>query len=161
LVGGLLTDRTTLGGVQLMVYFILSWIPLAGWAALSLVATATGIAQANNIWPILYQGVIYIALAVLIWRRSLVALTVATLLFLADSCVYTYEVFRLFPLATGNPYDMSHWPLGLIVPIVVRITLCWFLLTSFGAMRSIRLHNRRLKTARNHEHSKFSDPTYR
>jgi hypothetical protein len=125
------------------------------------------LAQAADLTPLLYQGFLYLLLAVLIWRRSLVALAVATLLFLADGGIYTYGVLRLFAqlwslnqkyqdmvqqypsLATGNnPYDIGSWPWGLVVPMIVRLAVLWALLLSFGGMGIVRVHHRRLKEAR-------------
>lgn len=78
--------------------------------------------------PLLWQGALYLRLAVLVWRRSTIALTIATVLFLADSGIYTYAIVRLFTqlwqlsqnfvdlsqnypsLASSNPYDLQHWP---------------------------------------------------
>jgi hypothetical protein len=163
------SDRTSLDLLQLFVYFVLSWIPLTGWGVHSLVSppktTLDVLAQAADLSPLLWQGLVYVALAVLIWRRSFLALILATLLFLADSGIYTYGVVRLFqalwdlqqhfadlvassPTPIDNPYDLQHWPWGLVVPIVIRGAVLWFLLNSFGGMATVRLHHRRLKAAR-------------
>ncbi len=161
------SSRTTLDILQVIAYFILSWIPLTGWAIHGLISapkdTLGLLTEAADITPLLYQGGVYLLLAVLIWRRSMFALAIATLLFLADSGVYTYGVFKLFQqlwdlnqkyqdvvanypsLATSNPYDIQHWPLGLVVPIVVRLAVLWFLVNSFSGMGIVRLHHRRLK----------------
>jgi hypothetical protein len=40
-------------------------------------------------------------LAALIWRRSVVALALASLLFLADSGIFAYGIFKLFQLLWG------------------------------------------------------------
>jgi hypothetical protein len=165
------SSRTALDILQVIAYFILSWVPLTGWALRGLLSQPKGtvdlLTQAADITPLLYQGFLYILLAVLIWRRSLVALGIATLLFLADSGVYTFGVFKLFQqlwdlnqkyqdliqqypsLATGdNIYDIGRWPWGLVVPIVVRLAILWALLLSFSGMGIVRLHHRRLKEAR-------------
>lgn len=163
--------RTTLDILQIIAYFILSWIPLSGWVLHSMLSPSkdmlAALSQAADLTPLLYQGLVYIGLAVLIWRRSLIALAIATLLFLADGGIYTYGVFRLFEqiwslnqkyqdlvqqypsLATGNnPYDIGNWPWGLVVPIVIRLAVLWALLMSFGGMAIVRLHHRRLKEGR-------------
>jgi len=164
-------SRTTLDILQVIGYFVLSWIPVSGFAVHALLTPSTSLidslAQAADLTPLLYQGCLYLLLAVLIWRRSLVALAVATLLFLADGGIYTYGVFRLFAqlwslnqkyqdlvqqypsLATGNnPYDIGSWPWGLVVPIVIRLAVLWALLMSFSGLGVVRLHHRRLKDAR-------------
>lgn len=163
------SDQTKLDILQLIVYFVLSWIPLTGWAVHYLMSPPNGamaaLAQAADISPLMWQGIVYFALAVLIWRRSMIALLAATLLFLADSGIYFYGVLRLFQelwdlnqkfvsemqaypsLLANNPYDLQHWPWGLVVPIVVRGALLWLLLMSFSAMGLVRLHHRRLKAA--------------
>jgi len=168
-------SRTTLDVLQIIAYFILSWIPLAGWAIHGLLSPATStldaLTKATDITPLLYQGGLYILLAVLIWRRSMVALALATLLFLADGGVYTYGVVKLFQqlsdlsqkyldvvqndpaLAGSNPYDIAHWPWGLVVPIVVRVAVLWFLLMTFSGMGIVRLHHRRLQLARAEQQS--------
>jgi hypothetical protein len=164
------SERTTLDILQVMAYFILSWLPLAGWAAHALVSSPKSgldvLSQVADLRPLLYEGGLYILLAVLIWRRFLIALAIATLVFLADGGVYTYGVFRLFQylwelnqkyqdliqqapsLATGNnPYDIANWPWGLAIPIVIRLAVLWALVSSFGGMGIVRLHHRRLKEA--------------
>jgi hypothetical protein len=50
-------------------------------------------------------------------------------------------------LASSNPYDTQHWPWGLVLPIVIRGALLWFLAMSFSGMGIVRLHHRRLKAA--------------
>ena len=163
--------RTTLDILQIIAYFVLSWIPLSGWVIHAMLSPSTdmlaALSQAADLTPLLYQGFVYLLLAVLIWRRSLVALALATLLFLADGGVYTYGVVRLFAqllslnqkyqdlvqqypsLATGNnPYDIGSWPWGLVVPMIVRLAVLWALLLGFGGMGIVRLHHRRLKEAR-------------
>ena len=170
------SSRTALDILQVIAYFILSWIPLSGWAVHSLVSPShnmlDALAQAADLRPLLYQGFLYLLLAVLIWRRSLVALALATLLFIADGGIYTYGVFKLFQqlwdlnqkyqdlvqqypsLATNdNLYDIGRWPWGLIVPIVIRLAILWALLLSFSGMGIMRLHHRRLKETRVAAHS--------
>lgn len=164
-------SRTALDILQVIGYFVLSWIPLSGWAVHAMLSPSKNmldsLAQAADLTPLLYQGFLYLLLAALIWRRSLVALAVATVLFLADGGVYSYAVFRLFAqlwslnqkyqdlvqqypsLATGNnPYDIGSWPWGLVVPIVIRLAILWPLLMSFSALGIVRVHHRRLKDAR-------------
>jgi len=163
-------ERTTLDILQLIAYFILSWLPLAGLGAQFLLShPQNGLAaltQALALKPLLYQGVLYVVLAVLIWRRSTIALAVATLLFLADSGIYTYGVFRLFQglwdlnqkfvemtqgapsLAANNPYALGHWPWGLALPIVARAALLWMLVGSFSGMTLVTLDHKRRKAAR-------------
>jgi hypothetical protein len=167
--------RTTMDILQIIAYFILSWIPLAGLALHSLLTPTTNtldaLTKATDITPVLYQGGLYILLAVLIWRRSMVALALATLLFLADGGIYTFGVFKLFQqlsdlnqkyvdfvqsnpsLAGNNPYDIGHWPWGLVVPIVVRVAVLWFLLMTFSGMGIVRLHHRRLKLGKAEQQS--------
>ncbi len=163
--------RTTLDILQLIVIFILSWIPLTG-SVVHVVTTGGStslpsvLAPAADLTPMLWQGALYLLLAVLVWRRSMIALTIATLLFLADSGIYTYAIVRLFlqlwqlsqnfvdlsqnypSLATSNPYDLQHWPWGLVVPIVIRGAVLWFLAMSFSGMGIVRLNHRRQKEAR-------------
>ncbi len=86
---------------------------------------------------------------------------------LADSGIYTYGVFRLFQglwdlnhkfvemtqqypsLGTAsNPYDIGHWPWGLVVPIVVRAALLWVLVLSFSGMGVVKLDHSRRKAAK-------------
>jgi len=166
-------SRTALDILQLIVIFILSWIPLTGFL-LHGVTSGSGsllnaLAQAADLRPLLWQGGLYLLLAVLVWRRSMIALTIATLLFLADSGIYTYAIARLFlqlwdlsqkflemsqnypSLASNNPYDIQHWPWGLVLPIVIRGALLWFLAMSFSGMGIVRLHHSRLKAARAEE----------
>lgn len=163
-------EQTKLDILQLIVFFILSWVPLTGWAVHYLMSpphdVMGALAQAADISPLMWQGLVYFALAVLIWRRSMVALIGATLLFLVDSAIYTYGVVRLFlelwalnqkfqaefdgypTLLANNPYDPQHWPWGVVIPVVVRLAILWLLLMSMGAMGVVRLHHQRLKTAR-------------
>jgi hypothetical protein len=170
---GSASNRTTLDILQLIVIFILSWIPLSG-SLLHVVMSGpstmlSALAQAANLTPLLWQGALYLLLAVLIWRRSMIALTIATLLFLADSGIYTYAIARLFmqlwdlnqkfvemyqnypSLAPSNPYDIQHWPWGLVLPIVIRGAVLWFLAMSLSGMGILRLHHRRLKAARDEQ----------
>lgn len=164
------SDQTKLDILQLIVYFILSWIPLTGWAVHYLASPPKDVmgalAQAADISPLMWQGLVYVVLAILIWRRSMIALLAATLLFLADGGIYTYGVVRLFAelwdlnqkfvsqfqdyptLLANNPYDMQHWPWGLVVPIVVRGALLWLFLMTFSAMGVVRLHHSRLRAAK-------------
>jgi hypothetical protein len=166
-------SRTTLDILQLIVIFILSWIPLTGFLVQVVTSgptsTLNALAQAAHLTPLLWQGAVYLMLAVLVWRRSMIALTIATLLFLADSGLYTYAIARLFmqlwdlnqkfvemsqnypSLASSNPYDIQHWPWGLVLPIVIRGAVLWFLAMSFSGMGIVRLHHRRLKAARDEE----------
>ncbi len=164
-------SRTTLDILQLIVIFVLSWIPLTGSvlhavAAGAPTSTLNALARAADLTPLLWQGALYLVLAALIWRRSMIALTIATLLFLADGGIYTYAIVRLFmqlwqlsqnflevtqnygSLAPSNPYDMQHWPWGLVVPIVIRGAVLWFLAMSFSGMGIVRLHHGRQKEAR-------------
>lgn len=163
-------EQTKMDILQLIVFFILSWVPLAGWAVHFLLTpqhdVMSALAQAADISPLMWQGLVYFALAVLIWRRSMVALIGAALLFLADSGIYTYGVARLFlelwdlnqkfqaqfdgypTLLANNPYDLQHWPWGLVIPVLVRLAILWLLLTSMSAMGVVRLHHQRLKAAK-------------
>jgi hypothetical protein len=164
-------EQTTVAIWQVVTYFVLSWIPLAGLGLHSFTSQAqsgiAALASAADLSPMLFQGFVYVLLAVLIWRRSMIALTVATLLFLADSGIYTYGIFDVFQglwtlsqkfvemtqqypsLGTvSNPYDPLHWPWGLVVPIVVRGAMLWFLATSFSGMGVVRLDRARRKAAR-------------
>jgi len=94
---------------------------------------------------LLYQGIVYLVLAVLIWRRSMIALAIATLLFLADSGIYTY---RSLPLLSGLSLSLlGYWPWGLIVPIVVRAAVLWKLVTAFNGMAVIGLDRKQRKAA--------------
>jgi hypothetical protein len=164
-------DQTQVAIWQVLGFFVLSWIPLAGLVLHSFLSQPQSgieaLASATDLSPMLFQGLVYLALAVLIWRRSMIALTVAVVLFLADSGIYTYAVLRLFQglwelsqnfvqmtqqypsLGTqSNPYDLVHWPWGLAVPIVVRGAILWFLATSFSGMGVVRLDRARRKAAR-------------
>lgn len=164
------SQRTELDIIQLIVYFVLSFLPLAGVAIHQLMSQPqTGLdalAQAADLKPLFYQAGLYVLLAVLIWRRSIIALTVATLLFLADSGVYTYGLFKVLQglwelnqkfaemvqqspsLGTlSNPYDIGRWPWGLVLPIVIRAALLWMLVSSFSGMRLVRLDRARRKAA--------------
>ena len=164
------SQRTELDVIQLIAYFVLSYLPLAGAAIHQLMTQPQNgldaLAQAADFSPLFYQAVLYVLLAVLIWRRSMIALTAATLLFLADSGIYTYVVFKIFQsmwdlsqkfvemtqqypsLGTvSNPYDIGHWPWGLVVPIVVRAALLWVLVLSFSGMGLVRLDRARRKAA--------------
>ncbi len=163
-------ERTTLDILQLTAYFILSWLPLAGLGAQFLLTQPqsglAALSQALGLTPLVYEGLLYVVLALLVWRRSMIALTVATVLFLADSGIYVYAMFRLFQglwelnqkfvemtqqapsLATSNPYALGHWPWGLAVPIVVRAALLWMLASSFSGMALVRLDHKRRKAAR-------------
>jgi hypothetical protein len=127
------------------------------------------LAKAADLTPLLWQGCLYFVLAVLVWRRSMVALTIGTLLFLADSGIYTYAIVRLFmqlwdlsqkfvemsqnypSLVSSNPYDLQHWPWLLVLPILIRGALLWFLAMSFSGMGIVRLHRRRLKATRDEQ----------
>ncbi len=181
LVLGLLLDpdkvgadsRTSLDILQVIAIFVLSWIPLTG-VVLHVISSnpsnlLAALVKATDLTPLLWQGGLYIVLAVLIWRRSMIALTIATLLFLADSGIYTYGIARLFiqlwdlnqkfvemsqnyaSLAPSNPYDLQHWPWLLVLPILIRGGLLWFLAMSFSGMGIVRLHHRRLKAAKAEE----------
>jgi hypothetical protein len=129
---------------------------IAGMGALSLAAYLTwgllipGGAFLISLLPLdwtklLYQGVLYLVLAVLIWRRSMVALAIATLLFLADSGFYTY---RSLPLLSGLSLSLlGYWPWGLIVPIAIRAALLFKLVMSFNGMALVRIDRKQQKTA--------------
>ncbi|HVH65049.1 MAG TPA: hypothetical protein VM674_03365 [Candidatus Acidoferrum sp.] len=163
-------EQTKMDILQLIVFFVLSWVPLTGWAIHYLLApphdVLAAFAQAADISPLMWQGLVYFALAILIWRRSMIALIGATLLFLADSGIYTYGVVRLFAelwdlnqkfqaefdgsrtLLAHNPYDLQHWPWGLVIPVLVRLAILWLLLTSISAVGVVRLHHQRLKAGK-------------
>ena len=165
------SEQTTVAIWQVVTYFVLAWVPLAGLVLHSFTSQAqsgiAALASAADLSPMLFQGIAYVMLAVLIWRRSMIALTLATLLFLADSGIYAYAIFDVFQglwtlsqkfvemtqqypsLGTvSNPYDLFHWPWGLVVPIVVRGAILWFLATSFSGMGVVRLDRARRKAAR-------------
>lgn len=166
-------SQTTIDVIHIIVYFVLSWLPFAFFTAHALNSllnpspnTMTTLTRAADLAPLLWQGIVYLGLAVLIWRRSIVALVGAALLFLADGGIYTFAIFKLFSflwdqsqkfndfiqanpsLSADNPYDISHWPWELVVPIVIRVALFWFLLSTFSAIGVVRLHHARLKEAR-------------
>lgn len=129
---------------------------IAGMGALSLAAYLTwgllipGGAFLTSLLPLdwtklLYQGVLYLVLAALIWRRSMIALAIATLLFLADSAIYAY---RGLPLLSGLSLSLlGYWPWGTIVPIVIRGAVIAKLVTGFNAMASVRLVREKRKAA--------------
>lgn len=107
-------------------YFLISLLPL-DWTKLP------------------YQGVVYLVLAVLIWRRSMIALAVATLLFVADSAIYTYGKF---PLMSGLSLSLlGYWPWGIIVPIVLRAAVLWRLVTTFKSVALMGLDRKQRKAA--------------
>jgi hypothetical protein len=161
-------QKTAFDILQIVIGFILSWLPFAGLTLHGMSLTAqSSLSQIMDVSPLMWQGLLYLGLAVLIWRRSVVALAVASLLFLADSGIFAYGIFKLFQLlweqyqkyqeliqqypslATGNSsHDLGSWPWILLIPIVVRLALLWFLVGSFGAMSTLRLHHRRLKAAK-------------
>jgi hypothetical protein len=129
---------------------------IAGMGALSLAAYLTwgllipGGAFLISLLPLdwtklLYQGVLYLVLAVLIWRRSMVALAIATLLFLADSGVYTY---RSLPLLSGLSLSLlGYWPWSAVVPIAIRAVVLVRLMTAFNSMTLVRLDRKQQKAA--------------
>ena len=94
---------------------------------------------------LLYQGVVYVVLAVLIWRRSMIALAIATLIFLADSGIYTY---RSLPLLSGLSLSLlGYWPWSVIGPIAIRAVVLWKLVASFNAMALVRLDRKQRNAA--------------
>lgn len=94
---------------------------------------------------LLYQGILYLVLAVLIWRRSMIALAIATLLFLADSAIYTY---RGLPLMSGLSLSLlGYWPWSTIVPTAVRVAILWTVLASFKGMALVRFDHKQRKAA--------------
>lgn len=129
---------------------------IAGMGALSLAAYLTwGLLVPGGVFLIsllpldwtklLYQGVLYLALAVLIWRQSMTALAIATLLFLADSGLYTY---RALPMLSGLSLSLlGYWPWGTIVPIVIRGAFLLKLVTSFNGMALVKLDRKQRKAA--------------
>lgn len=166
-------SQTAIDIVHIVVYFVLSWLPFAFFTAHAAQAlthpstnSVTTLSHAADMTPFLWQGVVYVGLALLIWRRSVIALVAASLLFLADSGIYTYAIFKLFQLlwdqynkyndfmqayptlAADNPYDFSKWPWELVVPVLIRLAIFWFLLATFSAIGVVRLHNSRLKAAK-------------
>jgi len=74
---------------------------------------------------LLYQGILYVVFAVFVWRRSMFALAIATLIFLADSGIYT---FRQLPLLSGLSLSLlNYWPWSAIVAIAIRAVVLWIL----------------------------------
>ncbi|HET9849223.1 MAG TPA: hypothetical protein VFR68_11780 [Candidatus Dormibacteraeota bacterium] len=160
-------QKTAFDVLQILIGFVLSWLPFTGLTLHGMSLTAQSpISQMTDVSPLLWQGLAYLGLAVLIWRRSVVALALASLLFLADSGIFAYGIFKLFQflweqyqkyqdliqqypsLATGNTsHDIGSWPWILLIPIIVRLALLWFLIGSFGASSTLRLHHARLKAA--------------
>ena len=160
-------QKTAFDILQLIVGFVLAWLPFGGLALHGMGLSQSSLTQLANLSPMLWEGLIYIGLALLIWRRSTLALLLATLLFLADSGIFGWGLYQLFhalweqyqkyqdliqqypELANSNSSnDFGHWPWILIVPVVIRLALLWFFATSLGAVRLAGLHHRRLRQAR-------------
>ena len=87
-------------------------------------------------------------------------------MFLADSGIYTFAIFKLFQffwdqynkyndfmnaypgVASENPFDFSKWPWELALPVAFRLAIFWFLLMTFSSLGVVRLHHARLKAAK-------------
>lgn len=168
-------NQTSIDLAHIIVWFVLSWLPfsfITAHAAQLLTHPPTNAvnnlsSQATDIIaPLLWQGVVYIGLALLVWRRSIIALVAACLLFLGDSGIYTFAIFKLFQffwdqynkyndfmnaypgLASENPFDFSKWPWELALPVLFRLAIFWFLLMTFSSLGVVRLHQARLKAAK-------------
>lgn len=160
-------QKTAFDILQIVIGVVLSWLPFTGLTLHGMTLTAqSSFSQLTDVSPLMWQGLVYLGLAALIWRKSVVALALASL-FLADSGILAYGIFKLFQLlweqyqkyqeltqeypslATGNgSHDIGSWPWILVIPIVVRLALLWFLVTSFSAVSTLKLHHRRLKAAK-------------
>ena len=167
-------NQTSIDLAHMIVWFVLSWLPfsfITVHAAQLLLHPSTtsmsSLSQATDvIAPLLWQGVVYIGLALLVWRRSIIALVAACLLFLADSGIYTFAIFKLFQflwdqynkyndfmnaypgVASENPFDFSKWPWELALPVLFRLAIFWFLVMTFSSLGVVRLHRARLKAAK-------------
>jgi hypothetical protein len=161
-------QRTAADVFQIFVGFVLAWLPFAGLVLHGTnLSQQVAVAPVSLITPLLWQGLVYVGLALMIWRRLMIGLVLASLLFLTDSAVFGYALFKLFQLLwdqyqqyqqliqtypdlanVNNSGDLGHWPWILIVPVVIRVALLWLFLTSFGAMRLLGLQRKRLKAAR-------------